>query len=167
MVCYIYLKIDGRELMINEDDSNDIKIFRTRLTPNWFQLAIGTRANGYKSIRINQKHKYLHRFIYYAHNQEWNFHDSSTNNFIDHIDGDKTNNNISNLRVVTSQQNQFNRHTAKGYSWSKQNKKWMAKIKLNKKLIYLGCFETEEEARNCYLEAKKKYHIMPQLVLKS
>ena len=167
MVCYIYFKIDGRELMINEDDSNDIKIFRTCFKPSWFQLTIGTRANGYKYIDINKNQKGLHRVIYYAHNQEWNISDVSANNFIDHIDGDETNNDIRNLRVVTSQQNQFNRHTAKGYTWHKTNKKWIAKIQLNNKTIYLGYFDTEYEARNAYLEAKKKYHIMPQLVLKS
>ena len=167
MVCYIYLKIDGRELLVNEDDSNDIKILSTSITPKWYQLTIETLSTGYKSIKINQKRKTLHRFIYYAHNREWNISDSSKNNFIDHIDGDKTNNNISNLRVVTSQQNQFNMRNIKGYTWCKRDKKWRAQIQLNKKGIHLGYFDTEEEARNAYLEAKKKYHIMPQLVPKS
>ena len=162
----IYLVIDGRELLVNEDDSNDIKILSTSLVPKWNRLTIGTRTGGYKVIQINRKHKRLHRFIYYAHNQGWNIYDSSKNNFIDHIDGDKTNNDIRNLRVVTCQQNSFNTR-AKGYSWHKTNKKWIAKIRLNNKSIYLGYFDTEEEARNAYLEAKKKYHIMPQLVPKS
>ena len=166
MVCYIYLKIDGRELMINEDDSNDIKILSTSLVPKWNKLAIGTLATIYKSIRINEKHKYLHRFIYYAHNQDWNISDNSKNNYIDHIDGDIANNDIRNLRVVTSQQNSFNTR-AKGYYWHKSTKKWMAQIRLNNKHKYLGRFKTEEEAHNAYLEAKKKYHIIPQLVLKS
>ena len=160
MVCYIYLKIDGRELMINENDSNDIKIFRTRLTPNWFQLTIGTYSRGYKSIQISGKNKRLHRVIYYAHNQDWNISDNSKNNYIDHIDGDIANNDIRNLRVVTSQQNSFNKRS-KGYYWNKCAKKWMAQIGLNKKYKNLGCFDTEEEAHNAYLEAKKKYHIMP------
>ena len=161
MVCYIYLKIDGRELMINEDDSCDIKMFSIRFAPKWYKLTIGTRTGGYKTININNKPKRLHRVIYYAHNQEWNISDVSKNNYIDHIDGDIVNNDIINLRVVTQQQNTFNRHTAKGYYWSKQNEKWMAKIHLNKKSIYLGGFDTECEARNAYLEAKKKVHIMP------
>jgi hypothetical protein len=68
--------------------------------------------------------------------------------------------------VFTCQQNNFNT-CAKGYTWNKPAKKWMAQINLNKKHMYLGCFDTEEEARNAYLEAKKIYHIMPQLVPKS
>ena len=167
MVCYIYLKIDGRELMINEDDSNDIKIFRTHHTPpRWNHLTVGTQTGGYKAIYINRTRKALHRVIYYAHNQDWNIQDSSINNYIDHIDGNRANNDIRNLRVVTCQQNNFNT-CAKGYTWNKPAKKWMAQINLNKKYMYLGCFKTEEEARNAYLEAKKIYHIMPQLVPKS
>ena len=167
MVCYIYLKINGRELMINEDDSYDIKILSTSLVPKWNKLTIGTLSTGYKYIQINGKHKRLHRVIYYAHNQGWNISDNSKNNHIDHIDGDIVNNDIRNLRVVTQQQNNFNRTRAKGYSWHKRDKKWRAQIKLNNKHIHLGYFDTEEEARNAYLEAKKKYHIMPQLVPKS
>ena len=164
----IYLVIDGREMLVNEDDNYDIKILSTSLVPKWNKLAIGTRTGtrGYKLISINNKRKSLHRVIYYAHNQDWNIHDSSKNNFIDHIDGDITNNDIRNLRVVTCQQNNFNTR-AKGYTWCKRDKKWRARIKLNRKEIRLGYFDTEEEARNAYLEAKKKYHIMPQLVPKS
>tara|TARA_B110000285_G_C14523148_1_gene337477 strand:+ start:18 stop:509 length:492 start_codon:yes stop_codon:yes gene_type:complete len=162
----IYLVIDGREMLVNEDDSNDIMMLSIRFAPKWVQVTIGTFSTGYKCIKINKTLKSLHRVIYHAHNQEWNISDVSKNNLIDHIDGDKTNNNISNLRVVTSQQNSFNTR-AKGISWNKCAKKWMAQIYLNRKKIHLGYFETEEEARNAYLEAKKIYHIMPQLVPKS
>ena len=162
----IYLVIDGRELLINEDDSNDIKIRRIRFAPKWNQVTIGTLSTGYKAIYINDKRKTLHRVIYYAHNQDWNISDNSKNNYIDHIDGDIANNDIRNLRVVTCQQNNFNKR-AKGYYWNKTKKKWIAQIGINQKTISLGHFDTEEEAHNAYLEAKKKYHIMPQLVPKS
>jgi hypothetical protein len=79
---------------------------------------------------------------------------------IDHIDGDKTNNFLSNLRVVTNQQNQWNQTKAKGYCWHKQNKKWMAYIKLNGKNKFLGYYDTESEAHQAYLDAKKIYHVM-------
>jgi hypothetical protein len=69
--------------------------------------------------------------------------------------------------VMTHQQNMFNNHTAKGYYYDINTNKWRGQISVNKKIIYLGYFDTEEEARNAYLEAKKKYHIMPQLVPKS
>jgi hypothetical protein len=79
---------------------------------------------------------------------------------IDHIDGDRSNNRIVNLREVTKQQNLFNNHIAKGYSFNKRANKYKSQIYLNRKNIYLGLFNTEEEARNSYLDAKEKYHLI-------
>ncbi len=77
---------------------------------------------------------------------------------IDHINGDKTDNRISNLRKVTQSQNQWNlRGDIKGYT--KKGDKFLARIGVKGKDIKLGLFDTEEEATEAYLEAKKKYHI--------
>ena len=81
---------------------------------------------------------------------------------IDHINGDKLDNRIVNLREVTRQENHFNRTTVKGYSYHKAKNKYQARIMLNGKHIFLGYFETPEEARACYLENKKKYHKINQ-----
>ena len=163
MVCYIYLKINGREIMINEDDCNDIKMLTIRYTPKWKQVTIQEGRDGYKRINIGNSKFSHHRVIYYAHNKGFDLFDASKNNWIDHIDGISAGNNISNLRLVNAQQNQFNRHTNKGYCWNKNANKWQAEIAVNRKSIHLGYFDTKEEARNAYLEAKKKYHIMPAL----
>ena len=111
---------------------------------------------GYRvcSFRINHV-----RYCVYAHRLAWYlYYGKMPKNTIDHIDGDKINNKIENLRDVTIQENSFNHTRAKGYSWDKVNKKYAAQIKFNYKIIHLGRFATEEEARNAYLEAKKKYH---------
>ena len=79
---------------------------------------------------------------------------------IDHIDGNRVNNSLSNLRVVTRQENQFNRTTAKGYYFRKDIGKWMAQICSNWKVKHLGCFNSEEEARAAYLKAKEIYHVI-------
>jgi hypothetical protein len=63
--------------------------------------------------------------------------------------------------MVTSQQNNFNRSEAKGYYWNKKNKKWKAYIFLNGKLHHLGYFVNEDDARQAYLDAKEKMHIIP------
>ena len=78
---------------------------------------------------------------------------------IDHIDRIKLNNHISNLRIVSNQKNSFNKN-AKGYYFHKRDKKYIAKIGLNGKQKKLGYYDTEEEAHNAYLEAKKIYHII-------
>lgn len=114
------------------------------------------KADGYISCQIHidkKKHElYAHRLAWFIHYGELPV------NQLDHIDGDKSNNKINNLRDVTAQQNQWNRTTAKGFYWNKERKKFASYINLNGKMITLGLFTTETEARNAYLEGKKKYH---------
>jgi len=112
---------------------------------------------GYLQTRINNKLFLFHRIIYYAHNQDWNIYDISANNQIDHIDRDKLNNNISNLRVVNQRENNLNKDSfdnAKGYSYNKNAKKYMAKINLYNKNIHLGYYDTKIEASNKYQKVK-------------
>lgn len=80
---------------------------------------------------------------------------------IDHIDRNRSNNNLSNLRVVTAQQNQFNRNNTKGYTWNKRSCKWKAQICVNGDKRYLGLYTVEEDARAAYLAAKSILHVMP------
>jgi hypothetical protein len=111
---------------------------------------------GYKVVRINRKNYSSHRLIYMFHNGE-----ITEGLHIDHINQDKSNNNIENLRLVTNQENGFNRG-AKGYYFNKAKNKFRAQIRLNGENINLGYFNTEEEARDAYLEAKKELHIIQE-----
>jgi hypothetical protein len=79
---------------------------------------------------------------------------------IDHIDGDKLNNKIINLRSVTKKENHMNRKTAKGYCFHKKNRKWLAMLRVDGELMNLGSFSTTVKARQAYLNAKAKYHII-------
>ena len=101
-----------------------------------------------------------HRLIYLAHNPEWDIFDNSKDNYIDHINRNPSDNSIENLRVVTQQHNQFNRD-GRGYCWCKSRNKWQSSITLNGKVIGLGRFDKEEDARAAYLKAKARLHIMP------
>ena len=114
---------------------------------------------GYKLVKINKKHFLRHRVIYQLHNPEWDIHNEPYKNQIDHIDIDKLNNNINNLRLVSNNQNQFNKN-CKGYYWDKNANKWKAQIGINGESKYLGIYNVEADARNSYLDAKKIYHII-------
>lgn len=123
-------------------------------------LAMGSwyiNKNGYieHTLYPAKKHMHLHRFVYELENGP-----IPAGLQIDHIDGNKSNNFLCNLRVVTPQQNCFNKTKAKGYCWHKRDKKWMARITLNGKKKSLGYYDSEDEARTAYLNAKKIYHII-------
>ena len=79
---------------------------------------------------------------------------------IDHINHIRSDNRVENLRIVTAQENQWNRKEPKGYYYNKRQKKYQAYIVLNWKHIFLGLFDTEAEAHQAYLTAKEKYHII-------
>ena len=94
----------------------------------------------------------------YGHHYAWFMTYGNVNfELLDHKDINKSNNKIDNLRIISSQQNSFNKNS-KGYCFDKSRNKWLSKIKLNGKTIYLGRYNTEEEARQAYLNAKKNYH---------
>lgn len=120
--------------------------------------AITKKGRGYIRCQVcdnGKKHNLFgHRLAWYL------YYGELPKNQIDHIDGDKTNNRIENLRDVTHQVNGWNRLKAKGYSWHKGREKFISHITLNKKLIHLGFFDTAEQARAAYLEAKEKYHVI-------
>lgn len=75
---------------------------------------------------------------------------------LDHKDGDGLNNRPWNLREATSSQNKANRNiVAKGYH--RHGRGYKARIKVDEQMIYLGIFDTEEEAHAVYIQASKVY----------
>jgi len=75
----------------------------------------------------------------------------------DHINHCGLDNTNANLRVVTSQENDFNRR-AKGYSLDRKTGKYQVYIGLNRKNKFLGRYDSPTEARAAYLAAKAVYH---------
>jgi len=126
----------------------------------WWELKGTIDKKDYRCVRINNKLYSYHRLVYFLHNNDWDIHDTCCDNSIDHIDRDKSNNNIENLRNATHKQNMWNRD-CKGYSFNKGRGKYEAKIMVEGKKKYLGLFMTERAAAEAYLQAKAVHHQIP------
>jgi len=130
----------------------------------WNKIKFCKTNGGYDQCQISvdgiKRGFYKHRLVKLAHDPTFDIFDASPSNFIDHENHTRDDNSNDNLRVVTHQQNNFNRSNVKGYSWRESSKKWEARITIDGKDIYLGYFKTEEEARKAYLDAKPIYHII-------
>lgn len=109
-----------------------------------------TGKNGYKCVSYGGKTYKSHRVIWKIVTGE------DPNGFVDHINRDKTDNRFENLRVVDKSVNALN-NKANGSSYQKDKKKYRAVIKINGKQIFLGLFDTAEEASSRYQEFKELY----------
>ena len=133
------------------------KIKRKRV--NAGDIAGTCKLNGYLQIMINYK-------FYLCHRLAWLYiYGEFPNGILDHIDGNRANNKIFNLRQATSRQNNINaklskRNTSgvKGVYWHTQNKKWYAQININGKNKHIGFFNDIDSAKKSVMETREKYH---------
>lgn len=113
--------------------------------------------NGYILIGIDLKQYMAHRLAWLYVYGNW------PSKWIDHINGDRADNRVVNLRDVDKQENQANSRKyrsnssgKKGVCWHKQHKKFRAYIAPNRRQKHLGLFDTAEEAHAAYVEAAKQ-----------
>lgn len=128
------------------------------------RICVGDRAgrkntNGYRYVKICGVTYLEHRLIWFYVFGEW------PRQQIDHIDGDKSNNRIDNLRDVGESINKQNRRAARvdsrtGVLGVRLNKsgKYETKIKAGDRRLYVGSFDTLEEAHRAHIEAKRIHH---------
>jgi hypothetical protein len=131
----------------------------TWLRPNARNIAPGQRAgrlntDGYIGIRVDYTRYTAGRLAWLYVYGKW------PSAQIDHINGDRADNRIANLRLATATQNQgnkkgTNRHGLKGISFYK--KRFAASIKIKRQTIYLGRFDTAQQAHTAYLAAARKH----------
>jgi hypothetical protein len=126
-------------------DDADLLAFKWSSNPQGYPYRIVT-AGG------RQLHIYAHKEVcprFLGRNS-----DRSKGELTDHINRNPMDNRRENLRIVSFSQNCTNSErvlNAKGYY--RQDDFWRSRIRINNKLICLGCFDTKEEARAAYLEA--------------
>jgi hypothetical protein len=117
-------------------------------------------ADGYIKIRYGGKRYFAHRLAWFYVYGEFPKHD------IDHINGIRSDNRISNLRDVSNIVNSQNRKKPRsgkaagniGVDWKANAKKWRARIVCEGKPIHIGYFSSHEAAYDAYCQKKRLLH---------
>lgn len=139
-----------KELMSYDPDTGIFTRLKS-IQPRFIGKSAGCEnAKGYIEISIG-------KIKYKAHRLAW-LYMTGMNPYdqIDHINGVKSDNRWSNLRQANNSQNCSNKK-ARGYSLTRSGM-YQSEIQHKGTQYYLGCFRTEEEARQAYIEAGKKLH---------
>ena len=133
----------------------------------WLAPGLGRRAikkaggfsTGYLATRIDGTLYYNHRLAWLITHGVWPV------DKIDHINGNRVDNRLVNLREATHSENLQNLRSARGDSrsgligaFSRRSGGYFSRIMTAGRLMHLGSFKTAEEAHAAYLEAKRRLH---------
>jgi len=114
------------------------------------------RKDGYVVIGYKNKRYYAHRIIFkMVHGYE--------PKLIDHLNGDKSYNDPSNLRDATYQQNSRNRcgtakSGVKGVYWIENRQRWVAMLNIEGKTVHAGRFKDIKDAETAIISLRKQHH---------
>jgi hypothetical protein len=114
---------------------------------------------GYVTVSVMGRKWLAHRIAWLYARGEWP-------KVIDHINGDRGDNRLCNLREVTKRANSQNMRGAMsnsasrliGASPDKQTGRWLSQIRIDGKKHHIGRFDTAAEAHQAYLAAKRIHH---------
>lgn len=152
-----------KELLFYDENIEMFRYAKPRPRIKVGDIAGYLNQSGYRSVMLDGKHYLEHRLIWLYFYGEF---PSGLQNQIDHIDGNRTNNKLTNLRLCSNSQNQMNtcrqdNNTSgfRGVSYHKLTGKYQTRIKnpSTNKREYLGLYLTAEEASEVYEALAKEY----------
>ena len=148
-----------RELLSYEPETGVFRWVAHRCNLVEQQVAGHVTKYGYRLIGVDLKTNMAHRLAWLYVSGSW------PDDEVDHINGDRDDNRIANLREASRSENQQNlarraNNTSgfPGVCWSNQASKWQAGIKVHGRLIGLGQFASAAAAGAAYLAAKARLH---------
>jgi hypothetical protein len=137
-----------KELFIYGSKGELIRIKTVTKNAQAGSVAGSLSENKYRKVAVDGQVYYLHRLIWIYFNKK-----IDTDKEIDHINQNKHDNKIENLRMVPRFVNVHNRPITnrntsgyKGVHYNKKQNSWYACIKINKKVFHLGVFKTIKDA---------------------
>lgn len=149
-----------RELL-HYDPETGVFTWKVRTTNYTFvgEVAGCKHNKGYWRISVD-------KVPYLAHRLAWLYtHGAWPELEIDHVNCIRDDNRIENLRSATRDENMqnigdggFRPKYARGTYYIKSRRKWSAHISVNKKMLYLGYFDTQEQAHQAHAAAKLTLH---------
>jgi hypothetical protein len=121
------------------------------------KLAGSAKSHGYRKIKNHEKEYYEHHLVWFLH--------TGRKAQLDHINGNRADNRLENLREATQSENLMNtarrsdnRSGYKGVGWHKHSQKWQARIKIpNGKHLHLGYFNAPEDAHAAYKASAQEH----------
>jgi len=148
---------EGCEMSYNPDTGYLYRLVKR--TNKWQQTACKPNGNGYAEVRFGTKLIKAHKVIYEV------FIGNIPDGYdVDHIDRNRLNNSLSNLRLALRFQNNGNsavpKHNTSGYkgvSYNSKRGKWEAHITKENRKINLGQFNSLEDALRTRHQAAKDY----------
>ena len=136
---------NGYNFVVDED------LFEKLSQHAWYATG---RDYTYAQTCIDGVKTYMHRLLAECADHE----------VVDHIDGNPYNNQLSNLRVVTTRQNRVNSisrvgtSSYKGVSWYERQQKWVMKYYEDGRQVHGGYFDDEREAARQYNQHMLRIH---------
>jgi hypothetical protein len=153
----------NQELVAEHFDHKDGRLYWKKVNHSNKKYLVGQEVGsihktGYRHVTWQGKVHKVHRLIYLLEH-------GYLPNEIDHINGDRQDNRLENLRDVTRSQNQFNKAMCKnntsgtrGVSWHKKSNAWLVRVCASGKTKSIGYFKDLELAGLVADEARSIYH---------
>lgn len=168
MVYYLGMDkiIEANGLGLRVSDKGEVVILARQGKNRWLpeRTPVPSVRLGYHRLKIGPTYLTAHRLVA----QAW-LPDYSEDLQVDHIDGNRSNNHPSNLRMVSNSENQrgrvnFPRGSCKyrGVSLFKPSGKYVARICLNRKIMHLGYFKKAIDAAKAYDAKAKELGFFPE-----